>query len=315
MSHTDRRVGSRFRAVPRGAVLAGLLALTACSARVARADATAGFVEHWSSSAFAGWGGGSSYSNPGTGGALGAGDGFLIISNATPFNLGAKSSGPNYTGDWRAAGIGKVQFSLKDVGNPDPLEIHFTLGSQSTFYQCNTGFVPTSDWSTFTVDLSDTANFTRIIGVGTFSSAITAVDRVLIRHDVSPFVQSPDPIAADFGLDEFTFVAGSTGVPLSGPAVALPIELAPPYPNPSRGPVALSLQSHDASAITIQVVDVSGRLIRRATLAAASPGPRLWTWDGRSDAGDVAPAGYYRVRAFSAAGGTSQPLVRLAGAR
>ena len=315
MYATDRRVGSFLHAGRRMAALAGLIALTACSPRLARADAIAGFVEHWTTSAFAGWGGGSSYSNPGTGGALGAGDGFLIISTSTVSNLGARSNDPNYTGNWRAAGIGKVQFSLKDVGNPDPLEIHFSLGSASTFYQYNTGFVPTSDWSTFTVDLSDTSNFTRIIGVGTFTSAITAVDRVLIRYDLAPYVQTPDQIAADFGLDEFTFVAGITGVPNSGATARMPVELSPPYPNPSRGPVALSMQSHDASAIQIQVVDVTGRVVRRASLAAGSPGPRLWTWDGHADGGDVAPAGYYRVRAYSAAGGTSQPLVRLAGAR
>ena len=297
-----------------------LLAIAASTLlpHAANADPVPGFIEHWPGTSGGGFGGGSHYSNPGTGGELGAGDGFFIVSTLAVANLGTSSFSANYSGDWIAAGVGKVKFWLNDVGNPDPLEIHFSIGNDFNFWQYNPGFIPApGTWTQFTVDLGST-DFTHIINSngGTFSDALHAVDRILIRHDLAPYVKTPDQIQADFGLDELELVSsGSTGVPLPGVSVAMPVELAPPYPNPSRGPVALSLLSHDASEIHLDVLDVTGRVVRHATLAAASPGPRLWTWDGRTDRGEVAPAGYYRVRAYSAAGGTSQPLVRLGAAR
>jgi len=320
MLESARRARPISRAVTLCLALSGLVALL-LAPRPAGADPVPPFVEHWSAPGdHAGWASGSLLSNPGTGGVLGAGDGFLMITTTTPFQLGANSSQPAYTGNWLAAGANKVRFWLKDVGNPNPLEIHFSIGNTANLWQLNTAFIPsTAQWTQFTVDLTDSVDFTHIIAAPPFlpyALALQSVSRVLIRHDLAPYAQMPDTITADFGLDEFEILSsGSTGVPLPGVAIGLPVEMAPPYPNPSRGPVALSLQSHDGSPIRIEVVDVTGRVIRRATLEASSPGPRLWTWDGRTEGGDVAPAGYYRVRAYSAAGGMSQPLVRLGAAR
>jgi hypothetical protein len=317
MFESPRRPRPISRVLTPTLALPGLVALLLLAPRPAGADPVPPFIEHWSAPGNAGWASGSTLSNPGTGGVLGAGDGFLMISTATPFQLGANSSGLAYTGNWAAAGANQVKFWLNDVGNPDPLEIHFSIGNTSNLWQNNAAFVPASgSWTQFTVDLTQQANFTQIIGGASFPLAIQNVNRVLIRHDLAPYTQSPDQIAGDFGLDEFEILsAGSTAVPPGGSAVALPVEMAPPRPNPSRGSVALALESHDASPILIEVVDVTGRVIRRAALAASSPGPRLWIWDGHDEGGAVAPAGYYRVRAYSAAGGMSQPLVRLGAAR
>jgi hypothetical protein len=307
--------------LPRRPLLASLAATLLLTAAVAAfADPTPPFIEHWNAPGTAGWGGGLGPTNPGTGGVLGAGDGFLEVAVPTSHQLGSVALSAPYTGNWIAAGANKVRFYLEDTGDPNPLEIHLSIGNQSNFWQCNTGFVPASGvWTQFSVDLTQESNFTQIIASPpgqTYTEALQNVTRVLVRHDNAPYTQSPDFIAGDFGLDEFEILhVDNTGVPLPGVSVAMPVDLAPPYPNPSRGPVALSLLSHDASEIRLDVLDVTGRVVRRATLAAASPGSRLWTWDGRTDRGDVAPAGYYRVRAYSAAGGTSQPLVRLGSAR
>ena len=56
----------------------------------AGAAPTLGFVEDWPPGTLSGWGGGSaSYTNPGTGGKNGAGDGFLQVGNTTAGKLGA----------------------------------------------------------------------------------------------------------------------------------------------------------------------------------------------------------------------------------
>jgi hypothetical protein len=303
-------------------VIAVLLAAPALRALPATADPVPGFTEHWPFFSGDGWGGSDFYTNPGTGGVLGASDGFLTITTPGPApsfktNLGAMSGGPEYMGNWIAAGIVQVKFWLQDVGNPDPLEVHFCIGNDTNFWQYNTGFIPPAgSWSQFTVDLTSAANWTQIINHlgagGTYDSALKTVDRVLIRHDHAPFTQNPDTIRADLGVDELMLVGGSTGVPGGGPAVARPVDLAAPWPNPSRGPVTFAFQSFDRSPVQIVIVDAAGREVRRARIESGMAGPQVWTWDGLTDRGGPAPSGYFRVRAFSAAGGTSRPLVHIA---
>src|SRR5438093_12035431 len=92
---------------------------------VARAGPTLGFVETWSGTSLSGWTGGSMLSNPGTGGFNGSGDGFLVVSTSIASNLGTRSNGLEYTGNWTAAGITQVRVWLNDVGVSQPLEIHF----------------------------------------------------------------------------------------------------------------------------------------------------------------------------------------------
>lgn len=312
----------RMTTAPRVLFLAALLSVIAM-APAAHAAATLGFVEHWTGTTTAGWGGGASYSNPGTGGVGGNGDGYLLMSTPGAFGsfLAGFSNQAQYTGNWPAAGITEVRFWLNDVGADEPLEMHFAVGnavsggSPANIWQYDTGFIPPlNGWAQFTVPVSSPVGFTHIIDTppgGTFAGAMASVNRVLIRHDKAPYAQAPDDLDGDVGIDELLLTNGIVGVPLPAPGVRRPIQLAVPYPNPSRGPVALSLQVFEEAPITIQIVDVSGRLVRQATLAAGPAGPRTWTWDGATDSGESAPAGYYRARAFGPSGGTSRPIIRL----
>lgn len=284
---------------------------------------TLGFVEHWSGTGLNGWGGGSVYSNPGTGGVGGTGDGYLNVLTPGPFgsSLGAFSSATQYSGDWLAAGITQVRFWLNDVGADEPLEMHFSIGnaiagsSTANIWQYDTGFIPPLHaWAQFSVDLTSSAAFTHIIDNppgGTYAQALQTVNRVLIRHDNAPYQQFPDLLDGDVGIDALLLTNGIVGVPIAGPSVSRPIQLARPYPNPSGGPVALTLQTFDDGPVTIQIVDVMGRLVRQTTLSAAPAGSRIWRWDGATDSGESAPAGYYRARAFGPSGGTSRPFIRL----
>jgi hypothetical protein len=276
-----------------------------------------GFVETWPGTSAQGWEGGSLFSNPGSGGTGGNGDGYLRFStpNAAQHNLGVVSFGPEYVGNWTTAGIDQVWMWLNDVGADDQLEIHFSLGNGGNFWQYNLGFLPPhNQWAEFVVDLSSSVNWTKIIDpppAETFAQALQSVDRVHVRHDKPPFSQLPDPLDADVGLDHLLLTNGIAGAPPGGPPVAHPVRLAAPVPNPSRGPVALSLQVFDGGPVRVEVVDVAGRLVRRAELAAGAAVNRIWTWDGLDTSGRPAPAGVYRVRASSPSGGMSRPLVRV----
>ena len=203
----DRWVGCSSLGVRRSLVLAALVA----AVRVGGASAApvVGFVEEWPDTSRQGWGSFSglmNYSNPGTGGSQGAGDGFLIMSNThlvAGGSFGAFSGGSEYAGDWVAAGINSVRVWLNDVGAADPLEIHFVIGkAQINVWQYNEGFQPPHDaWAEFVVDLTSPAKFTQIFGPGTFQAALQDVDRVHFRHDLAPYLQNPDIIKADVGID------------------------------------------------------------------------------------------------------------------
>jgi len=299
--------------VSRRSLAALVLALCALGpAGAASGNPVIGFQEDWADSAsLDGWAGGSGYSNPGHGGVGGEGDGYLVMATLSPRPLGTFSADPPYPGDWRAAGVDLVEFWLNDIGTDDPLEIHFSIGNRLNLWQFNQGFMPpTNQWARYAVTLVSASDFTQIIGPGGFEDALQNVELIHIRHDLAPYVQSPDNIKADVGIDQLLLIAVA-GVPPGGPPAALPVDLAPPSPNPSRGPVALSLRSFDGGPVEIQIVDVAGRSVRRAELGPGAPAPRLWVWDGLDDRGERVPPGSYRARATGAEGGTSRGLIRI----
>ncbi len=296
--------------------LAAALLVHAALAGAALAQPSVGFRESFPGTLTAGWGGGAPTSNPGTGGVLGAGDGYLRIAvpGPLPGNLGAFAATPPYAGDWTAAGITQVVLWLNDVDRPDTLELHLALGNglNGNFWECTTALVPPrGQWGRFVVDLTDSASFALIGGLsGNYTLALTEVDRVLVRSDFAPYVRLPDPVVGDVGLDEVLLTDGVAEVRDAAPRpLAGAVQLAAPTPNPAHGPVTLRMQTSDAAAVRIQVVDAMGRVIRHAELPATAPGPRVWTWDGVDDRGGRAAAGAYRVRAIGPGGGTSRPLV------
>ena len=178
-------------------VLAGALLVS-----VATAGPALGFMEDWPGTSLSTWSGGSDLTNPGTDGVGGPGDGFLLVSTPFVARLGTMSAGAEYGGDWMAANVNIVKVWLNDVNAVEPLEIHFSIGNAFNFWEYNIGFVPPhNEWKEFIVDLSSSANFTRIIGQGTFAAALQNVDRVHLRHDRPPFGQVPDFLMGDFGID------------------------------------------------------------------------------------------------------------------
>ena len=71
----------------------------------------------------------------------------------------------------------------------------------------------------------------------------------------------------------------------------------------------------NASAVTVQVVDPSGAVVK--TIALGSPGAGLadFTWDGTTGSGTRAPAGTYGLVASGSVGGAGQQLPTLVSAQ
>jgi len=163
--------------------------------------ATPGFVEDFTAGS-AGFGGGSTVTHEGSGGVGGAADPYISISNSLASNLGAFSTDANLVGNLPADGVTGYSFWLRDTGADDALEIHVAIGSQSNFWLSLPGFAPpNASWQQFAVDLNNPSQWVQIIGAGTFQSALASSNRLLFRHDVPPLTQTPNPIAAGFGLD------------------------------------------------------------------------------------------------------------------
>ena len=297
-----------------------VLATIALGAGPAAAAPVVGFIEEFPGTSTGTWSGGTPSSNPGTGGYLGGGDGFLLLEQTFPNQLGNRASGSDYVGDWTAAGITRIQVWMNDVGADDELEMHLLIGrgdqtAAANFWQYNVGFLPPhQSWGIYVVDLAASDQFTQLQGSGTFAAALADVDRILIRHDLAPYLPHPNPpdaIAADLGIDHVLLTNGLVDVAPTAPAPVHPVELAPPWPNPSQGPVTIAMRAGDSGPIQIQIVDVAGRRVRTAQIANPGGGPHTWLWDGRDDAGRRVPAGHYRVRAFGASGGMSRPITRI----
>lgn len=289
--------------------LAALALVFAGSAGAAAAQPVPGFVEEFASTTGT-WGGGAVFSNPGTGGAGGAGDGYLRVETFSPGNLGTVSFGPEYAGDWRASGVTALRLRLREEGGGG-LEIHVGLGHSLNFWDYTEGFVPVAGvWTAFTADLADSTRWTRIIGTGPFAEALQNADRLRVRHDLAPLVQTPDPQEGAFGLDRVELLAGPVSVaPRAAADVA--VLLSAPRPNPARDGVTLSFRVARAGAVRFEVLDAAGRRVRSAVVAAGAAGEHAWRWDGRDEGGARVPAGVYRVRASTAGASATRAVVRL----
>jgi hypothetical protein len=188
----------------RRSLLATLLLATLAPA--AFADPVPGFLETFAGTSVQGWGGfvGGTTTNPGTGGWEGAGDGYLRIAR-TEFlhNFGIRSrDDAAYSGNWLAAGIVELRLALNDVDDDQPFEIHVSIGNPANLWQFDPGFAPPENgWQEFTVDLRDSTAFTQIIGSDSWSAMLHEVNIVLVRHDLAPFVQDPDDLSGELGID------------------------------------------------------------------------------------------------------------------
>ncbi|MGP1309504.1 MAG: hypothetical protein ACTS27_04825 [Phycisphaerales bacterium] len=184
--------------------LLSLLPTAALAADIGHADTFAAAGD------LANFNGGSFHSNPGTGGVDGANDGYLQLENVTSGNFGTRSASVPYFGDWEADGVQGVAFWLRNVSGA-PFQIHFSIGTNLNFWQYNIGHVPTDSWQRVVVTFDNPADWTRIVGSGTFQQCLQFVDRIHLRHDLPPFVQSPNAIQGILGIDNIKILGDCPG--------------------------------------------------------------------------------------------------------
>ena len=193
-------------------------ALIAAIASTAHAQPVPGFIEEFPGTSLGGFTGGSQLSNPGTGGYLGAGDGFLRINNPAVSNFGANSSlSIAFAGDYQLAGVDEIRLYLNDVGTDQEFSIHLSIGNPGNFWQYDTGFSPPNgSWGQYVVPLNGPAGWTRTVGLsGTFAEALQTADRILVRHDLPPYISSPNTIQGDAGVDHIELRSSVTSTSAS----------------------------------------------------------------------------------------------------
>ena len=297
-------------------LLFAALSVLPAIADVAAGAPVLGFRETWPGVSIQGWAGSGAiaFTNPGTGGVGGPGDGFLMMTKLAPQgHFGTRSTGAEYVGDWHAAGINELRVWLNDLAGDEAMEIHFSLGNFNNLWQYDVGFIPpVNQWAEFVVDLDDSASFSHIVAIDGkgYTAAIENATIIHLRHDLAPFAQIPDSIFGDLGIDDLLLTEAVVDTP-PPPVPGGPLRLARPYPNPSSGPVVFAIESFEPTAIVLQIVDPQGRKIRGLSLPFASAGQRLATWDGLDERGKRARPGHYRARVIGPSGGASRPLVRL----
>ena len=76
-----------------------------------------------------------------------------------------------------------------------------------------------------------------------------------------------------------------------------PSGLSPARPNPSSGPVSLSLALAGETQVDVAVFDLAGRRVATLTRGTLGPGTHALAWDGRDERGAAAGRGVYFVRA------------------
>lgn len=75
------------------------------------------------------------------------------------------------------------------------------------------------------------------------------------------------------------------------------IQLSPPWPNPSLGPVSFGLTSATQQVLELLISDLQGRVVRRLPQVESGPEPTTLHWDGQTNAGLPARSGVYWILA------------------
>jgi len=98
------------------------------------------------------------------------------------------------------------------------------------------------------------------------------------------------------------------GVP---PAATVRLQVSPARPDPATGPTSVRLELARAAPVRLEIVDVSGRLVRAIDAGVLTAGAHDLTWDGRDAGGRVAAAGLYWLRVRAGQDQAFRRVVRL----
>jgi len=113
-----------------------------------------------------------------------------------------------------------------------------------------------------------------------------------------------------FGDPALLFAAGQTGIesPEPGMNPGLPV-ISTPVPNPSSSQSVFAFYSPTTGEATISVFDITGRMVRSLHSGLLQAGSGSIAFNGRSESGELLPAGCYTVRIASESGFASTRMV------
>jgi hypothetical protein len=118
---------------------------------------------------------------------------------------------------------------------------------------------------------------------------------------------SPDStflLALGFGPDgSLTTSVDGRGAGIAGGLRASPV--------PSRAATSLAFSLARSSKVRVEVLDLSGRRVRRLLEGTFAPGPHSIEWDGHDDGGRPLPPGVYLARAEGAGVSSTARVVRI----
>jgi hypothetical protein len=121
------------------------------------------------------------------------------------------------------------------------------------------------------------------------------------------------PLAAGLPPVEVAFDQVANVIPTAVPPASLPVAsgltLAVPWPQPASVSVRSRLTLARAGAVTVDVLDVAGRVRRTLGATTWPAGGHDVTWDARDDAGHKMPTGIYFLRARAGRTTVSQRIV------
>jgi flagellar hook assembly protein FlgD len=83
------------------------------------------------------------------------------------------------------------------------------------------------------------------------------------------------------------------------------------YPNPFSTASSVVFQSPGLASVTLEVYDVSGRLVKSQELGAVSEGRQTVLWDGSSSSGETLSNGVYIIRLAGGSGSSATARVIL----
>jgi hypothetical protein len=112
-------------------------------------------------------------------------------------------------------------------------------------------------------------------------------------------VEWPSGLTQNFqnlAVDQYlTLTEGQEPTSVQIPVPAPRLRLKTPSPNPFHDAVNLGFELADAAALTIEVADLDGRMLRRLAARTFGAGEHELSWDGKSSSGAAVSAGRYAV--------------------
>jgi subtilisin family serine protease len=171
------------------------------------------------------------------------------------------------------------------------------------------GFTDAEKWEAISGGLSLTrlgpADISNIIASGPHSigtDGSLTIDFALVAADDLPLLQAASDKAQTLWQDLLITHAE----PDPGPAQPTAWGLAANYPNPFNSGTAITFTIPAAAPVRLEILDLSGRLVRRLLDAATTAGTHQLAWDGNDERGRSVASGTYLYRLCS----DSRQLIR-----